>query len=42
MLGGYWRDNITRIALIECYNTAACLGGFNTNETYPVQCDVGY
>lgn len=39
---GYWRDNLTREEILQCYESTACLGGYLENQTYPVACAEGY
>lgn len=39
---GYWRHDLLTTDIIECPNVDACLGGYNENNKYPVNCATGY
>ena len=39
---GYWRKSTNSTMIVEWQNANACIGGYNTTSTYPVNCATGY
>ena len=39
---GYWRKSTNSTMIVQWPNSNACIGGYNTTSTYPVNCATGY
>jgi len=39
---GYWRSSIDSLQIYECPKPSACLGGFQPEKEFPVECKTGY
>ena len=39
---GYWRETLNSTKLYSCPKPSSCLGGYFTDNEFPVQCKDGY
>ena len=39
---GFWRKSTNSTMIVEWQNANACIGGYNSTSTYPVNCGTGY